>query len=117
MRSIHQLTEEGEEGPVEQRRLNAANVSRPILRAKIDLTELGRLHIAAQLRGGLGLAVGALAEPKTGLSAQADPVGVPVVDSCSHEGSHAVLGVSVQLESTGERWGNRTRPNLNGLID
>jgi len=69
---------------------------------ELNSSQLWRLDVASELSSGIKAALRVLAEPKSCLSAQTDPVRVAIVDSASHEASDAALAVAVKLDSTCE---------------
>jgi len=111
------LPEEAKERLVEEGRLDPADGAGLVLLAKVHAAERRGLDVTAKLCRGLGLAVGALAEPESSLDAGADGVGIAVVDPAGHEAADTVLGAGVQLQTSSEGGRNGTVTNLSGYTE
>ena len=64
---VYLAAEEGEKGLVEEGGLDAAHVAGLVVSAEVDAGQGGRLDVAAQLGGGLGLTGLVLGELESGL--------------------------------------------------
>jgi len=99
---------------IEESGLDTADIAGLVLCSEIDASNLRRLDVATELCGRLGLTVLSLAEPKAGLHARADRVGITIVDSAGHKTADAVLRVSIELEASSEGGCDRSIANLGG---